>query len=116
MMPDLYGILSGDSAVVGLLGDAIYRDEAEQGQAAPYTVFFAVSGQPFSTLSDAPEADASRVQFDIYARDQDTADAIYRAMRDALETHGYIVGYRTGRDTETRNYFVSFDMSFITDR
>lgn len=116
MMPLIYQILADDSAVTGLLGDSIYRDEAPESQAVPYITFFCIAGEAYNKLDESPDMDSTRVQFDIFAANQDAADAIYRSVRDALEGDGYIVGYRTGRDIETRNYYVSFDMTFKTSR
>lgn len=122
MTPNLYAIASDDSAVVAQLTPvggsdiSFYRDEAPTKKAAPYVRWFVVFGEPMNKLDEAPDMDASRVQFDIFAATQDQADAIYSALRDCFEPHGYIVGYSTGRDLDTRNYFVTFEMTFKTSR
>lgn len=121
MIPNLYALVADDSAVAAVLADTdgdvkFYRDEAPEKTPLPYCRFTVITGQPFNTLDSAPNMDDARVQFDVYAKDSDTADACYRALRDALEPHGYVVNYGTGRDPETRSYTVMFEMTFKTSR
>ncbi len=120
MSPNLYELAMESSEVVGLLsvnGDLrFYEDEAPQETALPYVRWQVISGLPFNKLDEVPDGDDCRVQFDLYAADQDSRKAIYEALRDAFELHGYIVGYQTGRDPETRSYAAQFDMTFKTNR
>lgn len=124
MTPDIYNWLAADTNVETLLGNddgiAAYRDEATKRVAAPYLVWSIVAGTPFNKLSEAPRIDDVRVQFDAYApsaEGADAADAIYVACRDVLEQHGYVVSFNGSmRDPETRNYRVSWDMSFKVHR
>lgn len=122
MIPNIYDLLSGDTTVDSLLGNAdgiaVYRDEAPDKTPLPYCVYSVVTGQPANTLDSPPDMDEARVQFDVYALDSDTADACYRAIRDVLEqpSGGYIVNYFTTRDEDTRAFRVMFEMTFKTSR
>lgn len=123
MTPDIYNWLSGDSNIDALLGNAdgiaVYRDEAPEKTPAPYLCWSIAGGLPNNYLGQAPLLDNVRVQFDAYAKTTDTeagpdiADAIYRACVAVLELHGYTVSFNGSmRDPDTRNYRVSWDMSF----
>lgn len=127
MIPNLYEIVSDDSAVAsvlaGLDGDVkFYRDEVaekdSQGNKVrrPWARYSVVTGQPFNKLSSPPSMDDARVQFDVFAETSDQADEVYRALRDALEPHGHVVNYGTDRDPETRSFRVLFEMTFKTSR
>lgn len=121
MLPPVFAWLSADSAVVGMLGSGsilkVFEDEAPQGTALAYLVWGIVGGVPDNYLTDAPGIDNARLQFDIYAPDQLTRDAVYVTVRDVLEQHGRIVSFNgTFRDPDTRAYRLSFDFSAWTNR
>ena len=121
MIPTIFEYLSADTEVLSLLGDGailrVFRDEAPQDVRQPYLVWSLITGQPQNYIGERPGIDYGRVQFDIYAKTQDAADAIYTAVRDVLETHGHIVAFNGSlRDEPTRLYRVSFDWSAWTLR
>lgn len=122
MNPGFFPILNADSAVVALLADGggglrVFRDEAPPEVRAPFVIWRVAGGRPEQYLGEGPGINASRIQFDTYANDQATADAAGRAIRNALAMDGYVESYNgTGRDEETRHFFTSFDMSFLTDQ
>lgn len=121
MIPPIYTWLAADSTVVSLLGSGsgikVYRDIAPQGTNAPYVRWVVVGGAPENYISQAPGIDSSRCQFDIFSITQQQCDAIYAALRNALEERGHIVSFNLSeQDSETRNYRFSFDMQFWVNR
>lgn len=120
MYPPVYTILSGNAAVVALLGDPIRCypfGEAPQGVNDPYAVWQVVTGSPENYLQDRPDVDRFDIQMDIYGKEQDDVLAIATAIRNALETRAYITrwGGHT-MDPDTKRWRVNFDVAFITSR
>jgi hypothetical protein len=121
MYPPVFVIAAADPAVTALLGQTPTRlypfDEAPQGVQKPYAVWQLVGGVPENYLDKVPDADNYSVQIDVYADTAATARAVTRALRDAYEPRGYITNWNgEGRDTDTSNYRISFDVDFIVIR
>lgn len=124
MIPPIYALLSIDTAVLAVLSHdeleiALFRDEAPQDFVGKFARWTVVGGQPYNLLDQAPVVDYVRVQFDAFAETSDEADAIYEAIRDALEApcEAHVVSFNgTMRDPDTRQYRVSWDMSFHVGR
>lgn len=123
MIPTIYAWLSTSSAVDAVLGHdelglAAFQDEAPQDWEGNFLRWSVVGGQPYNLLGDAPGMDYVRVQFDAFAATQDQAQAIYVAVRNLLEMpYGHVVSFLgTMRDPETRQYRVTWDMSFHVPR
>lgn len=99
--------------------------EAPEKETRPYAVFQTVSGSPENYLNEVPDVDNWTVQVDVYAEAEEgkQADAIAlvsngaRVLRDALEPVAYITAWRgCTRESGTRFYRYSFDVSFVTPR
>lgn len=97
MMPPVYAILNAAEAVTALVGaDAaarIYHREAPQSPTAPYVVWFVVAGEPENELSAAPSVDRAVFQVDVYGRTPAEVNALYRAVRDALEAQCHMTAF-----------------------
>jgi len=117
MITQTFPILSGDAAVVALVGEGIYRVVAPQGTPAPYIVIGGVGVDPVAYLNRRPDLDYDRAQIHAWADDFDTANAIYMACRDALDPYGYMAGgYIEDQDPDTKLFRVGCDWSFWDER
>lgn len=117
----LFTTLSASNAVKALIGSNPVRchphGEAPQGVAKPYVTYQQVSGSPENYLGTLPDADTSVTQVDVYADTVSSARAVYSAIRGAVEPVAYVTSVRElGRDAETNNYRISFDVDWITLR
>jgi len=116
VIPNLTKILAGDSFVTDLLGTApvrIYKwGEAPQKVEYPYAVWQVIAGVPGNFIAGAPKSDRLMIQFDVYARSDTACEACAIAIRVALDPYGLWLRYgNTVRDTETRAYRISMDIS-----
>ncbi|MFL1404182.1 DUF3168 domain-containing protein [Marinobacter sp. M1N3S26] len=121
MFPPIFQICAGNAAVTNLLGTVPTRlfpfGEAPQGVTLPYAVWQTVSGGPENYLGQRPDMDLFMLQVDVYADTASDARSTAQALRDALEGHAHITGWRgDGRDDETNHYRYSFDLDWWTPR
>lgn len=122
MLPPLFDLLSTDAACIALLGagDAarVYSwGAAKQDVARPYVTWLVVFGQPENTLADVPPTDSFTVQVDCWGETGESAKAVAIAVRNAIETTGYVTAYNpSDRDPETLRYRMSFDAEFHVKR
>ena len=117
----LFTTLSASNAVKTLIGSSPVRcyphGEAPQGVTKPYVTYQQESGSPENYLGTLPDADTSVTQVDVYADTVSSARAVYSAIRGAVEPVAYVTSVRElGRDAETDNYRISFDVDWITLR
>lgn len=120
MLP-LFEIASQSAAVRVLLGEKPVRffpfGEAPQNVRTPYGVWQLVSGVPENKLAGEPDEDTYTVQIDAYADSGAQARAVGAALRDSLESSGYVVSYNgEGKETDTRLFRFSFSMDLMVDR
>lgn len=121
MFPPLFKAAAASTEVRALFGADPVRvypfGEAEAGAALPYAVWQTISGNPDNFLSGRPDVDGYRTQVDIYGTTGASTLAAAMALRDALEGVAYVVAYNgQGRDPETKNFRVSFDLDWIVHR
>lgn len=122
MLPPVFKTASTSAAVAALLNSGgVTRlfewGEAPQGVARPYAVWQVVSGSPDNYITNRPDVDAYTIQFDAYAADGDGAEAVAIALRDAVEGVAHITSWRShGRDSETADYRIGFDVRWIVQR
>jgi hypothetical protein len=98
LLPGLYGLLAGISAVTSLLGKLppnsqdgppIFFGAATKLELVPYLVMHKIPSLPAGqTLDGVGELIDGEIQFDSYANDQITAQKLARAVRDALKNYG----------------------------
>jgi hypothetical protein len=122
MTPSVHQFIAASSTCRQLLGSPPKMRlfpfaEGRQNTATPYAVWQMVTSIPANYLGQLPDADDARVQIDIYAMEQDTAEVVARAIRDALEPHAHMTtaAMRT-RDSTTRNYGFMLEFEFFTAR
>ena len=121
MFPATFATLIAAGAVTAIFGTTPCRiyphGEAPQGVTLPYATQQLAGGQPENYLGDLADMDSARIQFDVYAATATAARAGAAAIRAALEGIGYVVSFNTdGRDPDTNNARLSFDMEFHTAR
>lgn len=118
MRPPIESYVQADPSCVALFSDRVQPfGFADQKTAKPYATWQIISGESINNLSCAPVFDRLRVQFDVWANSAIVAQEAAETLRNAMEKHGYVVGYNgSGRDTETELYRFSFDMEFLPPR
>lgn len=121
MFPPVFVTAAADAAVKVALGSNPVRlypfGEAPQGVSRPYATWQTVTGTPENYLAQRPDSDTFRAQLDVYADSATAARNAAKALRDALEPHGYVVSWNGEmRDTDTNLYRVSFDWEHLTPR
>lgn len=122
MTPLIFAYAAGSSAVTALLGSAPVRffefgEAEEQKPATPYAVWQTVYGTPENLLNETPRADSWGVQVDSYAKTSSQARAVAKALRDAVEPHGYVVSWNgESHELDTRLYRYSFTVEFLDAR
>lgn len=93
----IYAVVSGDSAVVALIGSRFYDQmvppNLAQPVTTPYVIATVVSDVPNNVLNSAPGISEFRIQFDVYAtaaaQGKAKCKAVLNAIRAALATRGF---------------------------
>lgn len=121
MFPPIFQVCAASDAIKAVLGVSPTRlypfGEAPQGVALPYAVWQTVAGTPENYLGTRPDADSYTLQVDVYGSSADSVRNAAQALRDAIEPHAHIVGWRgESRDPQTKNYRFSFDVDWIVRR
>lgn len=121
MLPPIFAVCAATPAVTALLGTTPVRlfpfGEAPQGAAKPYALWQVITGSPENYLADRPDMDGWTLQIDVYADTGVAATNVATAIRHAIETRANVVRYGgTNRDRETRDFHVSFDVSWLNPR
>jgi len=81
----IFGILSGNSAVTGVVGTKIYPSQAPQTTQFPFVVFETISTMPNNTKSGVSEMDRYRIQVTTLAKENNQANDIADKIRTALD-------------------------------
>lgn len=120
MLPLIFPLLSGASAVTALIGTnpvrAYRHGSAPQDVAKPYVTWSAPGGFAENTLERA-DADVFRIQFDIWSDDDQEVETLADAVRAALEPAANLIAYVADeRDPVTGRYRISFTFDFIVIR
>lgn len=119
--PSIFPAVANDAKCTAILGTNPTRlwayGMAPDNEARPYAVYRLISGEPNNTLSCVPQDDRVTLQISCYARtDQECRDMI-EALRDVIETMGYITGWSNdGIDKDTRLFTRGFFADFIVAR
>ncbi len=117
MQPPLFAYLKDEPSVTALLGTRIAPfGETPQDTPLPYLVWQTITGTPEIYLACPPDIDQTRIQIDIWAATGKDAEAAATAVRDVLESKGYMVSFLTDRDPDTGAFRVSMDFEFWTPR
>lgn len=123
MNPDLFPILNASAEVKALLGSAPLRVypwyRAPQNVAKPYAVYGVTVGNPENYLDRAPDMDRKLTQIDIYATTGASAEAVFNAIRDAIEQplHAHMTNFATpSLDSDTDLYTGRLEFDFLDAR
>lgn len=116
MIPPVYDLLSGSSAVTAIIGDRIgAHGHVLPGEMRPYITWQIVSGSADNTLDKgrAPD-DRVSVQIDCYHASAAGIRALANAARSAVESDSYYTGLVADeRDSETSLYRLAMQFDFI---
>ena len=121
MFPPIFSVCSADPAVTALLGTSPTRlylfGEAGQGTALPYATWQGIGGSPENYINNLPDIDSYALQVDVWASTASSARAVAQALRNAIEPNAHITSWRgESRDTETKLYRYSFDLTWWVNR
>lgn len=121
MTPAVFAMLKDDAGVAAQFGAGAARvyvpGDVPEGATTPYASWQTISGTAENYLSERPDMDAFRVQFDVYASTRPAAKVAAEALRDALEPHGHQISFNLDeRDDTTKLYRMSFDFEFWQSR
>lgn len=129
MLPPVFKTADADPNVRGLLrsGVSTFSDtpvtrlfefgEAPQGTPRPYAAWQVVSGSPDNYITNQPDVDSYTIQIDVYAADGNSAESVAVALRDTLERVAHVTSWRNhGRDSDTADYRLGFDVRWIVQR
>lgn len=121
MHPPIFKTCAADAAVQAELGVNPTRlypfGEAPEGVVYPYAVWQSIGGAPENYLGDPPDIDRFALQLDVYADTAESARAVGKALRDAIELHAHITRWGGERkDAATGRYRLSFDVDWWAHR
>lgn len=121
MIPRIFPVVASDPACRQHLGADPVRfypfGFAEQGAPKPYAVWQVIGGRPENPITCAPDVDNYLVQIDVYSTEAQSGLDAAGALRQALEKVCYVTSWRgQSRDPETKDFRVSFDVSFTQER
>jgi hypothetical protein len=121
MFAPIFATCFASAAVKAVLGSAPLRlylfGEAEQATVRPYATWQAIGGSPENYINQAPDIDSFALQVDCWGTTAASARGVARAIRDAVEPHAHVTGWRgESKDTATGLYRLSFDLTWWTPR
>jgi uncharacterized protein DUF3168 len=122
MTPAVFGIIAASAECTAIIGSPpqmrFYSfSEAPQTPQRPYAVWQMITSVPANYLGRLPDTDDARVQVDVYADQQSTANQLAVAIRDAIEPHAHMVNASDrARDPTTRAYGYLMEFEFFTPR
>lgn len=121
MNPDLFQILDSNTQVKLLLGANPLRmfpwGRAPQNVRKPYGVYAVYNGLPENYLGNLPDIDNKGTQINIYAENADSLEAVYLAVRNALEPHAHMTNFSTpALDDITDLYSGTMEFDFWDER
>ncbi|HRN97683.1 MAG TPA: DUF3168 domain-containing protein [Candidatus Saccharibacteria bacterium] len=121
MIPSIFPLIAADQACKNTLGSSPVRffqfGFADQNTAYPYAVWQQVGGEPENYLGNLPDTDTYTLQLDVYGKSSSSVIAAATALRDAIEPRAHVVSWRgQTRESETKDYRVSFDIHWIQSR
>lgn len=120
MYPPVHSILVAAQLVQSYVGQRVYpHGLAPDKVPTPYVTWYVAGGAPENQLDGVPLIDSYVVTVRVWADANAGADpfAIGEAVRDALEPHAFMEDVpSSGRDTETKRYWLAMTFRFWTDR
>lgn len=89
---DLRAFVLGDATIAGLIGSRLYPNILPQNPTLPAMTFTWISGVRFHHLTAAEGLAGPRIQFDCWARTYLGAEALFEALRLALDGFQGMIG------------------------
>lgn len=118
MLPPIYTILSGNSAVAAIVATRIFpHGEAPQDVGKPYITWFMVTGVPENSLNCVPDIDRCTIQIDCWHQTSAGIVSLTAAARTALEVYGHVTGVIINqREPETKLYRMAIQFDYFLNR
>jgi hypothetical protein len=121
MTPAVFAIVAASPACTALLGTSPVRfyafGEANQQTPKPYAVWQMPTSVPANYLGQLPDMDDARIQVDVYADTEASAEQTAMALRGAIQPHACeLNASKRPRDPVTRSYGFTMDFEFFTPR
>ncbi len=121
MNPGIFETLKNTPAVTALIGVKPVRfypyGIAVDKVVRPYATYGVVNGTPENTLDGSPLIDNQSTQVDIWAVSVAECEAVFVAIRDALEPLGHMTNFTSAaRDPETQLFRSTLEFDFWVDR
>lgn len=122
MTPQVFTIVAASSDCTQLLGSPpnmrFYRfGEAPQESSAPYATWQMPSAVPANYLGQIPDIDEQRIQIDVWAKTQLTAEQLADAIREAVQEYAQETNAsQRPRDATTRMFGFMLEFQFFTPR
>lgn len=122
MLARLFDILNSDVQVKLQLGANPlrvypYGTKLDTIPRRPYALYGVFNAVPYNYLACRPDVDLSGIQMDIYAITSQSAISCFNAIRNAVETEGYVTNFSTpDRDIEDGLYHVQMEIDFHDER
>lgn len=83
----VYSTLTNDATVAALVGTRVYPHKPPQGATLPAVGYLRIGGPRDTSLNGASGSARTRIRFDCWATTSDGADAVMRAVRDAMDAY-----------------------------
>jgi hypothetical protein len=120
-MSTLFQTLKNNSTVTALLGTNPVRvfpwGSAAPKSARPYATYAIYNALPENYLDTVPDIDNQGTQIDIWADTVQSCDAVFIAIRDALEPIAHMLNYRGAeRDEATQLFHARMEFDFWEPR
>ncbi len=86
----IYSTLTNDATLAALVGSRVYPSKLPQAVTFPAVMFTRVGGPRDVHLSGASGSGRPRYRFDCWADTHDGAEAVFNALRDAMDGLGAV--------------------------
>lgn len=106
---DLFTALQANSGLTALIGDRLYRDRLPQGAAYPAVVYQRISTTHAHHMTAASGLAEARIQFDSWATDAASAEAVAEKIRLALQGFRGDLGSTSVRTCHLENTESGYD-------
>jgi len=121
MNPNIFSILNASTTVKAIFGSNPLRvypwGMAPENCEKPYATYLVFSGSPANTLGENPTVDNLGTQIDVWAENGSAAVSGAEAIRDALQSTGYMLSFAfEPPDEDTNLYRQRMDFNFFEAR
>lgn len=120
-LPRIFQVIAADTACKAVLGTNPTRffpySRSPQSAGKPYATYSGLSASPENYINSPPDIDNVHTIVDIFAETHDGCQAVFLAVRAALERFFWVTSFSTPeRDGETDLYHCSLDVDVWQSR